>query len=135
VRRPHLRTILLVLLILAAAGGAYALTRGDGDQQADSLVVEFRSDEGAAPVVRNIDCNDAGTAQVCAALTPALLQPVPKAQVCTMIYGGPQTATVTGWLRGSAVKAKFSRTNGCEIARWDQLAKALKPLAIWGLGG
>ena len=39
--------------------------------------------------------------------------------MCTEIYGGPQTATVTGTFRGEPVSAEFSRTNGCEIARWD----------------
>jgi hypothetical protein len=52
-----------------------------------------------------------------------------------MIYGGPQTATIVGTLRGAAVKAEFSRINGCEIARWSELAKALKPLGIEGLDG
>jgi hypothetical protein len=46
--------------------------------------------------------------------------PVPSDAVCTEIYGGPQTATVTGTFRGEPVSAEFSRTNGCEIARWDE---------------
>lgn len=43
---------------------------------------------------------------------------VPPDQPCTMIYGGPETATVTGTWAGTAVDAEFARTNGCEIARW-----------------
>lgn len=39
-------------------------------------------------------------------------------KVCTMIYGGPEQATVTGMLEGDAIDAKFSRQDGCEIARW-----------------
>lgn len=124
--------ILLVLLVITVVGGAYALTRGD-DETADSLVVEVRSDKGAVPVVKKFRCDDAGMAAVCADLTSALLQPVPKDKACTMIYGGPQTASVVGTLRGSAVGAEFSRTDGCEIDRWNQLAKALKPLGIEGL--
>ena len=31
---------------------------------------------------------------------------------------GPQTAVVTGWYLGRAVNSRFSRTDGCEIARW-----------------
>jgi len=128
--------ILLVLLVITAAGGVYALTRGGDDKiPANSIVVEVRSDEHATPTVRNIDCDDAGMANICQALTPALLAPVPPDQACTMIYGGPETATIIGTLRGSAVEAEFSRTNGCEISRWNQLAKALKPLGIAGLNG
>jgi len=45
--------------------------------------------------------------------------PVPADTACTEIYGGPQTARVTGTYRGQPVHATFNRTNGCEIARWD----------------
>lgn len=40
-------------------------------------------------------------------------------QVCTEIYGGPELAHVTGMRDGQAIDVRFSRTNGCEIARWD----------------
>lgn len=51
--------------------------------------------------------------------------PVPPDAMCTQIYGGSQTATVTGTFRGDPVDAEFSRTNGCEIARWDSHAALL----------
>ncbi|MET7639336.1 SSI family serine proteinase inhibitor [Streptomyces sp. NPDC005438] len=44
---------------------------------------------------------------------------------CSMIYGGPATATITGTWRGAPVDARFSRENGCEIARWDTLVPVL----------
>ena len=51
--------------------------------------------------------------------------PVPADQACTEIYGGPQTASVTGTLRGEPVDAEFDRTNGCQIDRWDAHAALL----------
>lgn len=51
--------------------------------------------------------------------------PVPPDAMCTEIYGGPQTATVTGTFRGEPVNAQFSRTDGCQIARWDKHATLL----------
>lgn len=51
--------------------------------------------------------------------------PVPPDAMCTEIYGGPQTATVTGTLGGDPVDARFSRTDGCQIARWDKHAALL----------
>lgn len=51
--------------------------------------------------------------------------PVPPDTMCTEIYGGPQTATVTGTFRGEPVDAEFSRTDGCQIARWDAHAALL----------
>jgi subtilisin inhibitor-like len=47
--------------------------------------------------------------------------PAPKGTTCTQIYGGAQTALVTGRLRGKLVRARFSRTDGCEIARWNRV--------------
>jgi hypothetical protein len=58
----------------------------------------------------------------CAKLTRAAFAPVPPEQPCTMIYGGPQQALVTGTLAGRRVWARFRRTDGCEIARWQRLA-------------
>jgi hypothetical protein len=47
--------------------------------------------------------------------------PTPMGVACTQIYGGPQQALVTGRFRGKLVRARFSRTDGCEIARWNRV--------------
>ena len=46
-------------------------------------------------------------------------------EVCTQIYGGPENITVTGLVEGDPVTAVVTRVNGCEIARYDLLTKAL----------
>jgi hypothetical protein len=51
--------------------------------------------------------------------------PVPRGQMCSMIYGGPQTARVTGHWHGASVDQRYDRVNGCEIARWRQMAPVL----------
>lgn len=51
-------------------------------------------------------------------------QPGPP-KVCTQQYGGPQVAVVTGTFRGRAVHATFTRTDGCEIARWNAMGALL----------
>ena len=38
--------------------------------------------------------------------------------VCTELYGGPETAHVTGTFVGKPVKITFTRTNGCQIAAY-----------------
>jgi hypothetical protein len=50
---------------------------------------------------------------------------VPAGSLCTQIFGGPQVITVHGVDRGRAVDATFTRRNGCEIARYDRLARVL----------
>ncbi|MFE6102953.1 SSI family serine proteinase inhibitor [Streptomyces laurentii] len=51
--------------------------------------------------------------------------PVPDGQMCTQLYGGPATARITGTWQGRRVDARFSRANGCETDRWDNLRPVL----------
>lgn len=50
---------------------------------------------------------------------------VPEGQMCSMIYGGPQTAEVRGTWDGRTVTESYRRTNGCEVARWSRMVPAL----------
>ncbi|MGW7380218.1 SSI family serine proteinase inhibitor [Streptomyces sp. NPDC054794] len=54
--------------------------------------------------------------------------PVAPGSVCTMLYGGPATARVTGTWAGRPVDASFDRSNGCEIGRWDRMVPLLPGL-------
>ncbi|MFF3838050.1 SSI family serine proteinase inhibitor [Streptomyces sp. NPDC001930] len=53
--------------------------------------------------------------------------PVSPDSMCTMQYGGPATAHVTGTWAGRPVDTSFKRTDGCEIARWDDFAPSVLP--------
>lgn len=46
-------------------------------------------------------------------------------KLCTQQYGGPQVAVVTGSIDGRPVNSTFTRTDGCEIARWRAMAPLL----------
>ncbi|MFE9612755.1 SSI family serine proteinase inhibitor [Streptomyces sp. NPDC006012] len=54
--------------------------------------------------------------------------PVPEGSVCTMLYGGPATARVTGTWAGRPVDATYNRSNGCETARWNRMVPLLPGL-------
>ncbi|MEU1460765.1 SSI family serine proteinase inhibitor [Streptomyces sp. NPDC005727] len=54
--------------------------------------------------------------------------PVAPDSVCTMVYGGPATARVTGTWAGRPVDAAYERGNGCEITRWDRMGPLLPDL-------
>lgn len=75
------------------------------------------------PVMSELECASEFESknQACLALAdnPAMLAPEKSERVCTSQYGGPETATVKGTVNGKAVSASFSRTDGCQIARWD----------------
>ncbi|MGW6270275.1 MULTISPECIES: SSI family serine proteinase inhibitor [unclassified Streptomyces] len=51
--------------------------------------------------------------------------PTPADANCTMQYGGPATARITGTWHGRPVDASYNRSNGCEISRWNSLVPVL----------
>lgn len=56
-----------------------------------------------------------------------LFAPIPPDTACTEIYGGPQQARVVGTISGKRIWTTFTRTNGCEIGRWNRLSPWLLP--------
>jgi hypothetical protein len=57
----------------------------------------------------------------------AALPPVPKDKACTQIYGGPETASITGTWQGQPVMSRFARNDGCQISRWKLMEGLLPP--------
>ncbi|MGW0121315.1 SSI family serine proteinase inhibitor [Streptomyces sp. NPDC003327] len=51
--------------------------------------------------------------------------PVSEDALCTQMYGGEAVAHVTGTWLGREIDARFSRANGCEINRWENLKPVL----------
>lgn len=115
-----------------------------GDQPGGSgtkLTITVRMGPSAHPITRTLTCDPPGgdtpnAAGACAGLEKAAaakagdpFAPTPKGQMCTQIYGGPQTATVKGTWKGRKVDTTFARKNGCEVKRWNDLAALFGPLA------
>jgi len=89
------------------------LTCGAGVQRAGGFL------NGKAPV-----------SELCAtarSLSKLLTTQPAKDRMCTQIYGGPQTARVTGTIDGTAVDRRFTRTNGCELADFSAAEALLRP--------
>src|SRR5687768_9704146 len=40
---------------------------------------------------------------------------------CTLVYGGPETARISGVIGGQRIDRRFSRVNGCAIADWNRV--------------
>jgi Subtilisin inhibitor-like len=115
------------------SGGATAPT---------SLQVTVDAGAGAAPTTWTLTCDPPGgshpqASAACAQLEASKTDPfakTPAGLMCSMIYGGGQTATVTGTFHGRRVATTFARTNGCEVARW-QLVSALLVIVTGGGAG
>ncbi|MFJ8667837.1 SSI family serine proteinase inhibitor [Streptomyces sp. NPDC093600] len=52
-------------------------------------------------------------------------RPVGGDQFCTQMYGGAAVAHIKGTWQGRSIDARFSRANGCEIDRWENLEPVL----------
>jgi hypothetical protein len=118
-------------LVLVAGAGAAA-----GDTSLKATV--WAKGEGTARAVRTLRCDPPGgsvprPAAACRAVLAAgraAFRPVPPDTACTEIYGGPAVAVVTGRLDGRRVWARFTRENGCQIARWQRLVGLLGPAGL-----
>jgi hypothetical protein len=105
---------LLLALAVATSGTSLKITVWPGG-----------ADE--ASYTRTLSCDPAGgtlrrPAEACRRLAAmsAPFAPVPKDAICTMIYGGPSEAVVTGRYRGSRIWTRFTKRDGCQISRWNR---------------
>jgi hypothetical protein len=132
-----MRCALALLAVAAALAGCGSSDTPSGSSGASAsakladLVVTVDNDgaRGAGTPRRlELTCDDPRDSIACGAaagVSEADLAPAPKNVACTQIFGGPETATITGTLRGNAVDASFSRTNGCEVSRWQHVQPLL----------
>ena len=105
---------------LAGCGGG-----GDAPAAAGSTALTVRHYD-ADRLVRTTTLACGADDVVCAEVVALLprLRPEPG-EICTQIYGGPERIVVEGTVDGAPVRREVTRNNGCEIARYDALEKAL----------
>lgn len=136
-RRPlrlPLAGLLLVLTASAASAGTAGAAHAVGlPRSASGGRLTVRYDDGGGHVrTYRLDCDrrsaeGADRSAGCRRLAeiggpePA----VAPGEACSMIYGGPQTAEVSGMWNGHPVHERYRRTNGCEVNRWSRMLPAL----------
>ena len=129
-------SVVAVAVIAAATALAVAFAGSRGPTATTSLTVTYWADGAPSKAQKwTLRCQPVGgtlqrRVRACAKLKAGgakLFAPVRPDVMCTEIYGGPQVARVSGKVGGKAVNATFSRTNGCQIDRWDKLSPWLLP--------
>jgi Subtilisin inhibitor-like len=96
-----------------------------------NLTISLKKGASSSPQSWTLTCDPPGgnhpkAKAACAALAKAEAPFAPaRKSPCTFIYGGPETATVTGTWRGQQVNTTFSRKNGCELDRWTKAGDLL----------
>src|SRR4051812_48163282 len=121
---------LLAAAALFAACGSDEPSSPDSTAGLANLTVTLDNDgaKGAPAKQLKLSCEKPTDSQACktvATITTRDLAPTPANMACTQIFGGPETATITGTLRGSSVNARFSRSDGCELQRWKRVQPLL----------
>jgi hypothetical protein len=119
----HAASLVTAVALLAGCGGDGEPTRAATDLR----ITAWPEGKSGAKEEWTLRCDPAGGSlpdpdRACerlAALNDRFEPPPPDA-VCTEIYGGPAVAEVTGTYEGAPVDATFTRTDGCQIARWDR---------------
>jgi hypothetical protein len=133
VMAPRIMSCCVLALTIAGCGGEQEADDGSAPGTAKpttQLTVHVDPDgDGSAPAKQaRILCDPASRERVCGAaraLRPKDFEPTPADVACTQQFGGPQTATISGTLEGEQVAGRFSRQDGCEIARWDKVSALL----------
>jgi hypothetical protein len=140
VARAVIALLLLVALLAAGCGsdsdddeGAGGDSTGAAAPATEVTITFWAEGPDGEPVEATLTCDPAGGTHpdpeaACGVLTANAdaLEPVPADAACTMIFGGPEQATVVGTVNGEQVDAAFERSNGCELDRWDRMAALLQ---------
>ena len=111
------------------AGGAIELSirhdDGAGNAQTGSLTCTDRERRAGGFLTRRATVDE-----LCAkarSIKRLLTTQPGRDRACTQIYGGPETARITGTIDGVRVDRRFSRTNGCEIEDFNRAGELLQP--------
>ena len=108
----------LAALVLAACGEEDRETPASPQSQDRALTVEVTKTGDPQTFTCADGCDRAALAEVVASTEDTM-------RACTELYGGPETAHLTGTLDGEPVDVTITRNNGCGIADYDALFEAL----------
>ena len=125
----------LILVASTMAGGDAAEESGSTAGKAPRVTLRIGYAAGEVKKRGSLSCAghrvkhrgflaDRGGVRLCrrARRLTAFLSSAPdRDRACTEIYGGPDTAAVTGQVGEAEIDRRFSRSDGCEIADWDRV--------------
>jgi Subtilisin inhibitor-like len=136
---PHLRcngaALRSLTHLLAALAAVLVPAVGCANRTADTDLTIVVNDGSGSTVTWRLTCHPPGGTHpdpeaACRAVETngaAALPPVPEDKACAQIYGGPETASITGTRQGKQIMSSFARNDGCQISRW-KLMEGLLPL-------
>jgi hypothetical protein len=112
------------------AVGTLEITIQHPDAEPVTYIIGCQGDTATLQGEVTIDANAACAALVRSDVLGRLVDGPPADQICTEIYGGPDTARLAGEIDGRTIDATIDRANGCGIDDWDRLLVAVLPPAL-----
>lgn len=126
---------LALAIPFAGCGDEDEPTSGDPFAEGDvALTVTLDPDGLDGPeeeMTEEVSCEEVSDDAACLAITDLEAGDFdfpPTDQPCTQLFGGPDVATLQGEIDGEDVDAELSRSNGCEIERFDAAVPLLQAL-------
>jgi hypothetical protein len=110
-------------------------TSGDAFADGDAAVTVTLDPDGPGgpqdATTQEVSCEEVSDDAPCLAiaeLEASDFDPPSVDQGCTELFGGPDVATIQGEINGEEVDAELTRSNGCEIERFDVAVPLLQAL-------
>jgi hypothetical protein len=130
-RARPLAALLLAALALAAVacgdddsgsgtGQTVNLTVSVNDGEGKQAKGTLKCDEGSAEGSGFLEDSADEHCRAARSLEKLLTTQPPRDRICTQVYGGPQTARITGTFGAQDVARSLARTDGCQIEDWKQ---------------
>jgi len=125
--RSCLVAVLALALLVAACGeDEPAPAPAQAPPPTELRIVVDPDGDGPEPAREHrLRCPGGAGCDAVARVPARALEPPAAGQACTGRFGGGDTARISGRLDGRRVDAVFSRRNGCETARWDEVEPLL----------
>lgn len=121
----HAASLVALLAVLAGCGG-YEGGKTPGTQTVLSITAWPNGKDAGGKRQWKLYCDRSGGTlpnpeAACRRLETfnSPFAPTQSGAMCTQEYGGPAVAEIEGLYHGETVDARFTRTDGCEISRWD----------------
>ncbi len=126
------------VLVAQGCGGGDASGGTAGEPGTGQLQITYIPEPGVKPRTATLVCpaTDSDDRAACEQIESlsAAFDPVPPGKGCALIYGGPEQIALYGTWAGERVNTTLTRTDGCEMERYESLAPVLLPL-VGGPGG
>ncbi|MFN8027136.1 MAG: LysM domain-containing protein [Acidimicrobiia bacterium] len=138
-----MRKVVVLTIVTIAFGAALAACGGSGSGSSSastSLTITTRtgSESVLVPSEATLECGATPKATgfladaaepACAAVADGAVTKVKQSQksgrLCSQIFGGPQTAHITGTIDDKDVNLRVDRTDGCGVEDWTALEAVL----------